>query len=135
MRTYQTAVREGMTVHSADGHKLGKIAKCTASGFVVEKGIFFPSDHLATWADIASVEGDDVHLSANQDDLLPSDRRAAMEERGEWAPPGTDDPVVEEAADDDHGPRPGRVDVVRDQGGLRADPAVIVPRDDVRKRR
>jgi hypothetical protein len=110
MRNWDGRIRNGMKVKSADGHDLGKVSHCGGAGFAIEKGIFFPRDHLATWADVADVSDDEVHLLARRDDLMRLEGRAAREERGDWAPPGTDDPVIADVADDDHAvlapPRP-----------------------------
>jgi uncharacterized protein (TIGR02271 family) len=55
-------IREGMTVRSSDGEKLGKVIRCGADEFVIEKGFFFPKDYVARY-DQASVSGDEVLLS------------------------------------------------------------------------
>lgn len=62
-------VREGMTVYSADGHKLGKVVRSDASGIIVEKGIFFIKDYLARHEDVAAIEEDDVRLAVNREAL------------------------------------------------------------------
>ncbi|MGC3997519.1 MAG: DUF2382 domain-containing protein [Anaeromyxobacter sp.] len=56
-------VREGMTVHSADGEKLGKVIECGSADFVIEKGFFFPKDYLVRYEQVGAVEGDDVRLA------------------------------------------------------------------------
>ncbi len=55
-------IREGMIVRSSDGQKLGKVIRCGADEFVIEKGFFFPKDYIARY-DQASVSGDEVLLS------------------------------------------------------------------------
>ncbi len=55
-------IREGMTVYSSDGEKLGKVRRCEASTFVIEKGFFFPKDYVARYDQIAGVDGDDIRL-------------------------------------------------------------------------
>lgn len=62
-------IREGMTVHSSDGKKLGKVVQCTADLFVIEKGFFFPKDFVARYDQVAAVDGDDVRLSTSSDAL------------------------------------------------------------------
>lgn len=88
MQNWHERLKNGMTVISADGHKLGKLTSFDADGFTIEKGIYFPRDYLARCSDVASVEGDEVRLLVNRDALLPLEDRMKLEERGEWAPRG-----------------------------------------------
>jgi hypothetical protein len=67
--TGSRGIREGMVVHSADGERLGKVRKCDADGFYVEKGFFFPEEHFARYSDVREVRGDDVRLSLAKDQL------------------------------------------------------------------
>lgn len=62
-------IREGMTVYSAEGDKLGKVIACDASTFIIEKGFFFPKDFVARFDDVADVRGDDIHLSRGREAL------------------------------------------------------------------
>jgi uncharacterized protein (TIGR02271 family) len=55
-------IDEGMTVRSVDGEKLGKVVAREASGFVVEKGFFFPKDFFVRNEEIEDVAGDEVRL-------------------------------------------------------------------------
>ncbi len=55
-------IREGMTVRSSDGQKLGKVIRCGADEFMIEKGFFFPKDYVARY-DQARVSDDEVILS------------------------------------------------------------------------
>lgn len=72
-------VREGTTVQSRDGEKLGKIVACGADSFIIEKGIFFPKDYEARYDDILDLEGDVLVLAVGRDEL----RRADGELHGE----------------------------------------------------
>jgi uncharacterized protein (TIGR02271 family) len=56
-------VSEGMTVHSSDGEKLGKVVQCADDFFLVEKGFFFPKDYVARYEYVERVDGDDIHLN------------------------------------------------------------------------
>ena len=69
MRGYQGQLREGMTVYSIDGEKLGKIVRADADSFVIEKGLFFPKDYLCRYESVTSVDGDDVRLSVAKEEL------------------------------------------------------------------
>lgn len=62
-------LREGMTVHSADGAKLGKIQSCGDDAFIIEKGFFLPTDYVCRYVDVASVEGDEVRLAVGKDEF------------------------------------------------------------------
>jgi uncharacterized protein (TIGR02271 family) len=66
-----------MTVHSADGQKLGKIVRVDAGGIIIEKGIFFIKDYLARHEDVATVDGDDVRLVINKEQLRRLDDESA----------------------------------------------------------
>lgn len=53
-------IREGMTVYSSDGEKLGKVVALGTTEFQVEKGFFFPKDTVLTYSEIQDVRGSDV---------------------------------------------------------------------------
>ncbi len=78
-------IREGMTVRSSDGRKLGKVIRCGADEFIIEKGFFFPKDYVARY-DQASVSGDEVTLSLPASSLREvggaDDVRARVESAG-----------------------------------------------------
>jgi len=76
-------IREGTTVQSKDGEKLGKIVACGADSFIIEKGIFFPKDYEARYDDILDLEGDVLVLAISRDELRRAD--------GELASMGTGD--------------------------------------------
>jgi uncharacterized protein (TIGR02271 family) len=67
-------VREGLTVRSADGDKLGKVVMCDADTFIVEKGIFFPRERAIRYDDVQQVSDGELWLSWG---------RAALERDGE----------------------------------------------------
>jgi uncharacterized protein (TIGR02271 family) len=66
----QSNIREGMTVLSSDGEKLGKILSCAAASFTIEKGFFFPKDYVARYDEISDVSGDEVRLAMSKDAFL-----------------------------------------------------------------
>jgi uncharacterized protein (TIGR02271 family) len=78
-------IREGMTVYSADGGKLGKVLTCGASTFIIEKGFFFPKDYVARYDEIADQTGDDIRLVATKDSFVNQEHRdtAAWNDAGE----------------------------------------------------
>ena len=62
-------IRQGMTVYSADGEKLGKVIQCDVSTFIIEKGFFFPKDYVARFDDVSLVTGDEIRLSRGREQL------------------------------------------------------------------
>jgi uncharacterized protein (TIGR02271 family) len=99
-------IRKGMTVHSSDGERLGKVVSVSTDSFIVEKGFFFPVDYTCRFADVADVRGDDeVVLRLSRTDLEGGfsgeqrGERALSGGRGETTASGTRDvrvPVSEE---------------------------------------
>ena len=71
MQSWQGQIQEGMTVYSADGHKLGKVIRCSPGEIIIEKGFFFPKDYIVRDADVAAVSGDEVRLIINRESLAP----------------------------------------------------------------
>jgi hypothetical protein len=65
------AIREGMTVYSQDGERLGKVFAVGDDAFQIEKGLFFPRDALVRYDAIADVQGHDVILSTHKEALRP----------------------------------------------------------------
>jgi len=62
-------VRVGMDVKSKDGHRLGKVIGLQVDSFVVEKGLFFPKDYRVPFRAVETIDGEDIHLSLDQDQL------------------------------------------------------------------
>lgn len=71
------SVREGMTVYSADGRRLGKIVSREEDNLLIEKGLFFKRDYVAHYEDVDRVQGDDVYLRVDARQL--EERQAAAE--------------------------------------------------------
>ncbi len=72
-------IRTGMTVHSADGQRLGKVIACREDSIVIEKGIFFPVDYTCRPDDVAEVRGDDLVLRLSKEQLEGNESRAGSE--------------------------------------------------------
>ncbi len=51
----------GTTVRSADGDKLGKVVSVDDTGFMIEKGIFFPKEYRADFSQISDIN-EDIYL-------------------------------------------------------------------------
>ena len=62
-------VREGMVVHSQDGHRLGRVLASEDDGFQVEKGLFFVKDYACSYSEIADIRGDDIFLKHGKEAL------------------------------------------------------------------
>lgn len=67
---YQSqGIKEGMTVRSIDGHKLGKVYSVGEREFFVEKGIFFPKDYAVRFGEISELRDGDIILAHGKDSL------------------------------------------------------------------
>jgi uncharacterized protein (TIGR02271 family) len=73
-------IHEGMIVRSSDGEKLGKVIRCGADEFIIEKGFFFPKDYVVRY-DQASVSGDEVLLSLPASSLREAGDGSELRER------------------------------------------------------
>jgi hypothetical protein len=62
-------IKEGMTVRSADGHKLGKVYAVGDSEFHIEKGLFFPQDYAVRYAEISELRHGEVVLAHGKESL------------------------------------------------------------------
>ncbi|HEX5752759.1 MAG TPA: hypothetical protein VFZ09_41525 [Archangium sp.] len=62
-------IKEGMTVRSIDGHKLGKVYAVGDSEFHIEKGLFFPKDYSVRYAEISELRNGEVILAHGRDSL------------------------------------------------------------------
>jgi hypothetical protein len=65
-------IKEGMTVRSVDGHKLGKVYAVGETEFHIEKGLFFPKDYAVRYAEISDLRNGEVILAHGKDSLLTS---------------------------------------------------------------
>ncbi|SEL26637.1 conserved domain-containing protein [Stigmatella aurantiaca] len=62
-------VREGMTVRSMDGEKLGKVFAVNEDEFLIEKGLFFPKDYVCRYAEISHLEDGEIILTHGKEGL------------------------------------------------------------------
>jgi len=62
-------IKEGMTVRSLDGHKLGKVYAIGDTEFHIEKGLFFPKDYSCRFSEISDIRDGDIILSHGRDSL------------------------------------------------------------------
>lgn len=65
----------GQSVRSADGHKLGTIARREGDTLVIEKGVFFKKEYLVRDDQIAEVRGDEIWLREQSAQLAESAER------------------------------------------------------------
>jgi hypothetical protein len=94
------ALREGMTVYSKDGKKLGKIVELDDDTLVVEKGLFFRKDHVADVGDVERVHEGEVWLRSSAADIEAAARHlydddAATDDDDD----DDDDTIVEDRTD------------------------------------
>ena len=67
---YQRAdIKEGMTVRSIDGHKLGKVYAVGDMEFHIEKGLFFPKDYSVRYSEISELRNGEILLAHGKDSL------------------------------------------------------------------
>lgn len=70
-------IKEGMTVRSSDGEKLGKVFAIGDDAFQIEKGLFFPKDYIVRYAEVSDIRDGDIILTHGKESL----RRLGEEER------------------------------------------------------
>lgn len=63
----RSSIRQGMTVFSSDGEKLGEVIQCDVSTFIIEKGFFFKKDFVVRFDDVMLVAGDEIRLSRGRE--------------------------------------------------------------------
>ena len=63
MRWDKDSVRNGMFVMGTQGERIGKVIRCNADTFVVEKGVFFPKDYELRYDHITDVAGGTVRYA------------------------------------------------------------------------
>src|SRR5687768_2672140 len=62
-------IKEGMTVRSVDGHKLGKVYAVGETEFHIEKGLFFPKDYSVRYAEISDLRNGEIILMHGKESL------------------------------------------------------------------
>jgi uncharacterized protein (TIGR02271 family) len=67
-------IKEGMVVRSLDGEKLGKVVSCESSTFIIEKGLFFPTEYTASYGDVHHTADGEIYLSKNRDAFADRER-------------------------------------------------------------
>jgi len=63
MRSDKENVRSGMFVVGTQGERIGKVIRCDADTFVVEKGVFFPKDFELRYDHITDIAGGTVRYA------------------------------------------------------------------------
>jgi uncharacterized protein (TIGR02271 family) len=84
----RTHIKEGMTVRSLDGHKLGKVYAIGETEFHIEKGLFFPKDYSCRFSEISDIRDGDIILAHGRDSLhrISMDAPSAFNATGLGAP-------------------------------------------------
>ncbi len=62
-------IKEGMTVRSSDGEKLGKVFAVSEGEFHIEKGMFFPKDYLVRYAEVSDIRNGEIFLNHGREAL------------------------------------------------------------------
>ncbi|WP_437640481.1 YsnF/AvaK domain-containing protein [Sorangium sp. So ce854] len=92
----QQDLRHGMVVRSADGEKLGKVTRIEPTSFEIEKGLFFTTEYLVRYDEVADIRDGEVILAHGREQLA----RAGGQAREAGAPIGQGEeirvPLVEE---------------------------------------
>ncbi len=61
-------VREGQTVRTIDGEKLGKVVACREDDFVIEKGFFLQKDYRARYETVARIDDGEIFLDLSREE-------------------------------------------------------------------
>ncbi|WP_395841048.1 hypothetical protein [Cystobacter fuscus] len=64
-------IKEGMTVRSVDGHRLGRVYAVGESEFHIEKGLFFPKDYSVRYSEVGDILDGEIILVHGKDSLRP----------------------------------------------------------------
>ena len=62
-------IKEGMTVRSIDGEKLGRIFAVQEGEFLIEKGLFFPKDYVCSYSEISDIRDGEIFLMHGKEGL------------------------------------------------------------------
>jgi uncharacterized protein (TIGR02271 family) len=74
MRWDSNSIKPGMFVMSTSGERIGKVIRCNADDFIVEKGVLFPRDYELRYDHITEIK--DGTISYSLADYLESTRKA-----------------------------------------------------------
>jgi uncharacterized protein (TIGR02271 family) len=66
----RSQLKEGMTVRSFDGEKLGRVFALGDDAFHIEKGLFFPKDYLVRYAEVSDIRDGEIILMHGRESLL-----------------------------------------------------------------
>jgi len=86
----QWTFTEGTDVVSADGQKIGTVSAVHQNHVVVEKGVFFPTDHYIPASAIANYDGDKIYLNVTKDAALGQGWEAAPTDDASYSTTVTD---------------------------------------------
>jgi hypothetical protein len=114
------AIRDGMTVYSSDGERLGKVIRRSGDTLLIEKGLFFKKDYLARFADVERVEDDRIWLRRTRQEIEGPE----LEEAEPAEPPRAPDRSADQAS--------GRTDGARmSAAGFSPDGVIVVVEEEV----
>jgi hypothetical protein len=92
MNPFPVGVTEGMSVRDLDGRRVGKVIRCEATRFIVERGLLLTRWYQVGYDDVLEAREDDLVIRSRRDDLL------------EWIPgAGTREGILEATEGDGAG--------------------------------
>ena len=69
MNPCPVGVTEGMSVRDLDGRRVGKVIRCEASRFIVERGLLMTRWYQVSYDDVLEAREDDLVIRSRRDDL------------------------------------------------------------------
>jgi uncharacterized protein (TIGR02271 family) len=87
MKWDRNSVQEGMFVTSTRGDRIGKVIRCDAETFVVEKGALFPKDYQLRYDHITGVGSDGAITYLLEDERLEKESGTMAPEEATMAAP------------------------------------------------
>ena len=118
----RSRIREGMTVFTRDGERLGRVFAVGRDEIQVEKGLFFPRDYRVPYDAIADIHGKDIILGLGKEVLQGARAEPHEEGPGARGDLGRERPTAREGGEV-HGAvaaeEPGTRERPREAGGMR----------------
>lgn len=74
---YYRQIQVGWTVYGSDGQKIGNVGagdgEPQGEYFILEKGLFFPSEHYIPFSAIDAIDDDNIRLNVSKDEIEATD--------------------------------------------------------------
>jgi hypothetical protein len=85
----RSEIRQGMLVRSRDGERIGRVVEIADSGILVEQGYFFARDYRLPWREVGGIQGKELFLVRDREQLRRMDQREEAGVVAETAAPAT----------------------------------------------